>query len=170
MTISNAETYERLYPVHFERQEFRCDSGGAGHWRGGTGAHYDVEIKTPGLYSFRGEGLRYRTGFGIKGGDWGAAGEMHVQEWGGAPEPAPKFGLKRMAAGRLTASSPGGGGWGDPLTRPVEAVWRDWRDGLVSSEAAREQYGVVLRGDPDDPGATLAAAFDETATAALRKK
>lgn len=169
LTISNAETYERLYPVHFNRQELRCDGGGAGQWRGGTGAHYDVEINTPALYSFRGEGLRYRTGFGVKGGDWGAAGEMHVREGEGAPVLAPKFGLRRMGAGRLTARSPGGGGWGDPLSRPVERVWRDWRDGLVSTEAARTRYGVILTGDPDDPEATLAAAVDETATAALRK-
>ena len=33
----------------------------------------------------------------------------------------------------------------------VEAVWRDWRDGLVSTETARDAYGVVFYGDPDDP-------------------
>jgi len=168
LTISNAETYERLYPVHFRRQELRCDGGGAGRWRGGTGAHYEVEIKTPALYSFRGEGLRYETGFGIKGGGYGAAGEMHVQEGDAAPEPAPKFGLKRMGAGRLTASSPGGGGWGDPKSRPLEAVWRDWRDGLVSTEAAREHYGVAFAGEPDDPASTFTKALDAAETARLR--
>ncbi|WP_420402782.1 hydantoinase B/oxoprolinase family protein [Nisaea sp.] len=168
LTISNAETYERLYPVHFRRQELRCDGGGAGRWRGGTGAHYDVEIRTPALYSFRGEGLRYETGFGIKGGTYGAAGEMQVREGDAAPEPAPKFGLKRLRAGRLNASSPGGGGWGDPKTRPLGAVWRDWRDGLVSTEAAREQYGVVFVGDPDDPGSTFSRSLDAAETARLR--
>lgn len=168
LTISNAETYERLYPVHFKGQELRCDGGGAGRWRGGTGAHYEVEIKTPALYSFRGEGLRYQTGFGIKGGFWGQAGEMHVQEEGEEPELAPKFGLKHMGAARLTASSPGGGGWGDPRSRPVEEVWRDWRDGLVSTGCARDRYGVILKGNPDDPGATLAVALDVAGTEVLR--
>jgi len=167
LTISNVETYERLYPVRFVRQDLRCDGGGAGQWRGGTGAAYQVEVTTPALYSFRGEGLRYQTGFGVAGGDWGAAGEMHVQEQGGTLEPAPKFGLKRMSAGRLVATSPGGGGWGDPMARPVEAVWRDWRDGLVSTEAAEAQYGVVFTGDPDDPGADLAC-IDAEKTAARR--
>ncbi|WP_211228885.1 hydantoinase B/oxoprolinase family protein [Thalassobaculum salexigens] len=169
LTISNVETYERLYPVRFVRQDLRCDGGGAGRWRGGTGADYEVEVMTPALYSFRGEGLRYQTGFGVAGGDWGAAGEMHVQETGSAPELAPKFGLRRLDAGRLSASSPGGGGWGRPEDRPVAEVWRDWRDGLISTEAARDAYAVVFSGDPDDPSSSLDT-VDAEATRALRDK
>ena len=48
-----------------------------------------------------------------------------------------------------------------------EDVWRDWRGGLVSTEAARDSYGVVLTGDPDDPASDLGA-VDHAATAALR--
>ena len=43
----------------------------------------------------------------------------------------------------------GGGGWGDPLTRPVADVVRDLRWGKVSADGAREDYGVVL-----EPGET----------------
>jgi N-methylhydantoinase B len=46
----------------------------------------------------------------------------------------------------------GGGGWGDPLDRPVEEVLRDlaWRK--VSVTGARKDYGVVVNDDgtPDD--------------------
>jgi len=51
----------------------------------------------------------------------------------------------------------GGGGWGDPLDRPVEEVLRDiaWRK--VSIQGAREDYGVVVTGD----GATDALATEE---------
>jgi len=42
----------------------------------------------------------------------------------------------------------GGGGWGDPLTRDPERVKRDVRDGYVSIEGARRDYGVVVTGDP----------------------
>jgi N-methylhydantoinase B len=51
----------------------------------------------------------------------------------------------------------GGGGWGDPLDRPVEEVLRDiaWRK--VSVEGARRDYGVVVRDDGTvDDGATEA--------------
>ena len=57
---------------------------------------------------------------------------------------APKFGLRELGPARLVVSSPGGGGFGDPLERDPERVLRDARDGVVSAEAAREHYGVVL--------------------------
>jgi N-methylhydantoinase B len=41
----------------------------------------------------------------------------------------------------------GGGGWGDPLERDPNAVRADVREEFVSTQAARERYGVVLRED-----------------------
>ena len=38
----------------------------------------------------------------------------------------------------------GGGGWGDPLAREAEMVCYDVQCGLVSEQAARDDYGVVL--------------------------
>jgi N-methylhydantoinase B len=43
--------------------------------------------------------------------------------------------------------TPGGGGYGDPTTRPAEHVLADVREGLVSREAAERDYGVVLTTD-----------------------
>jgi N-methylhydantoinase B len=42
---------------------------------------------------------------------------------------------------------PGGGGLGDPRTRPVERVLADVRAGLVTREAAARDYGVVIAAD-----------------------
>ena len=56
---------------------------------------------------------------------------------------------------------PGGGGLGDALTREPARVADDVRDGLVSREAALEDYGVVMGDD---------RAVDEVATAARRRK
>jgi N-methylhydantoinase B len=60
----------------------------------------------------------------------------------------------------------GGGGWGEAFEREPERVLRDVRDGYVSIEGARRDYGVAILGDPDrDPeGLTI----DQAATAALR--
>jgi N-methylhydantoinase B len=55
----------------------------------------------------------------------------------------------------------GGGGWGDPLERDPARVQGDVVEDLVSAEAAREQYGVVLRED---------FSLDEPATRALRTR
>ena len=40
--------------------------------------------------------------------------------------------------------TPGGGGYGDPLTRDPERVFADVREGAVSRDAAERAYGVVL--------------------------
>jgi N-methylhydantoinase B len=40
--------------------------------------------------------------------------------------------------------TPGGGGFGDPLTRPVEKVVADVASGLVSPASAEVDYGVVV--------------------------
>ena len=56
---------------------------------------------------------------------------------------------------------PGGGGWGEPLDRPPEAVQRDVRNEKVSIQAARDDYGVVFDDD---------LAVDHEATAVLRHR
>jgi N-methylhydantoinase B len=51
--------------------------------------------------------------------------------------------------------SGGGGGYGPPWERPVEAVQEDVRQGYVGLEAAAELYGVVL--DPESFAVDAAA-------------
>jgi len=62
----------------------------------------------------------------------------------------------------------GGGGWGRAFDREPERVMRDVRDGYVTLEGARRDYGVVVLGDPNRDPEGLAV--DEAATAALRRK
>jgi len=69
--------------------------------------------------------------------------------------------VERHGPLRLTISSAGGGGYGDPRIRDPQRVRDDVRDGLVSPEAALTSYGVVLGQPPDYP-------IDQEATAALR--
>jgi N-methylhydantoinase B len=54
---------------------------------------------------------------------------------------------------------PGGGGYGDPAMREAAQVADDVRNGIVSGEAARGDYGVAI--GPD-------GAVDVRATARLR--
>ena len=58
--------------------------------------------------------------------------------------------------------SPGGGGFGNPLAREPERVLDDVREGVVSREAAEQEYGVVLT------RADGAWTIDEAKTAARR--
>ena len=55
---------------------------------------------------------------------------------------------------------PGGAGFGNPYSRPVELVAIDVRNGVVSRVAARDKYGVVIGQD---------GAVDEAETAKLRR-
>ena len=58
--------------------------------------------------------------------------------------------------------TPGGGGYGDPLSRPPERVLADVREGYVSPEAAERDYGVALTAD--------GSAVDAAATARKRSR
>ncbi|PJK28333.1 hydantoinase B/oxoprolinase family protein [Minwuia thermotolerans] len=145
--LPNAETYERIYPVRILQQEFRTDGGGAGEFRGGTGVDYRVETLTAATYSFRGEGIGQVSGFGIKGGGGGLTGSMTLHPAGDEDFEAPQYGVRHFPPALLEAHSPGGGGYGDPRKRSVEAVLRDVMDGVVSPEAAERAYGVAIAPD-----------------------
>jgi N-methylhydantoinase B/oxoprolinase/acetone carboxylase alpha subunit len=122
----------------------RADAAGAGQWRGGTGAEYDVELKSPAEYSFRGEGMGRPTGLGVEGGTAGKVACIAVTEGAGEPRTPPPYALWRLGPSRLTVSSPGGGGYGDPIDRDPAAVLRDVRDDVVTQREAEEVYGVVF--------------------------
>ena len=70
---------------------------------------------------------------------------------------------RNAAAGRARGTrreQAGAGGWGDPFERDPVAVLRDVRNGFVSPEAARRDYGVAID--------TAAWSVDEAETARLR--
>jgi N-methylhydantoinase B len=147
LVLPNAETYEQLYPIHVVQQEMRCDGGGAGQWRGGTGVRYEVEVASAGEYSFRAEGLGRPTGIGVAGGGDGLGSEVEFVRRDGTLNRPPSFALLQEGPGMLRIRSAGGGGFGDPLMRPVADVVRDVRDEAVSTHAAAEMYGVVMAPD-----------------------
>lgn len=161
LVLPNAETYEQLYPIHVVRQEMRTDGGGAGQWRGGTGVDYEVVIASAAEYSFRAEGLGRPTGIGVAGaGDGKGSGVEFVRADGTVSQP-PSFALRREGPGTLRLRSAGGGGFGDPLARPVVEVVRDVRDETVSARMASVLYGVVMMADEREA--------DVAATAARRR-
>lgn len=164
-TIPPAEILEASYPVMFTQWALRPDSAGAGMHRGGLGAIYEIEALSPtGADVFLlGERGKFAP-FGVNGGTPAALNEFYWQTDEGEKTPpmASKIADVKIKRGqRVRLQSPGGGGWGSPLTRDPVRVARDVRLGYVSPEAARAHYGVIV-----DTDGTL----DEAATRALRKE
>ena len=164
-TIPPAEILEASYPVMFTQWALRPDSAGAGMHRGGLGAIYEIEALAPtGADVFLlGERGKFAP-FGINGGTPAALNEFHWQTDEGEKTPpmASKIADVKIKRGqRVRLQSPGGGGWGSPLTRDPARVARDVRLGYVSPEAARLNYGVVISAD---------GTLDEIATRALREE
>jgi N-methylhydantoinase B len=142
------EFTESRFPLRVERLGLAADSGGPGRYRGGCG--YEKHIRVLRDAHFMSIADRSILAcWGVTGGkagrpfqvtvDPGGPGEHDVDALADA-EPLPAGTVVRI---RTT----GGGGWGDPLDRPVDEVLRDiaWRK--VSVTGARDDYGVVVRDD-----------------------
>jgi N-methylhydantoinase B len=153
-----AEFAETFYPIRIEAKGLRIDSGGIGRYRGGLGYWMDLRMLTSGTLLLANDRVRLHP-WGVAGGGAGAPSVRMLNA--GRPDerrlPA-KDDTVRFAAGDvLRVLTPGGGGWGDPLERPVETVRLDVLRGFVSRERAYEEYGVVI----DEAGGADADATEE---------
>ena len=144
LIIPNAEMSEQLFPVQVHRQELRRDGAGAGEYRGGPGVHYVADVLAPSEFSFRGECLEVPRAYGVNGGGVGKVNSLRLVPNGKPAFLGPHYGIRRFEPIRVELTSGGGGGCGDPLDRDPDCVLRDICDEVVSVEAARDTYGVVL--------------------------
>ncbi len=151
------EYLERYYPLRVEAYSARTDSGGAGYHRGGHGVAKTYTFLADGAITFQ-DDRAHTYPWGVVGGKPGVRSEKTLlREGASEPErlPSKVEHLPVRAGDRLTFSTAGAGGLGDPFTREVERVAVDVRSGLVSVDAARSEYGVIVspRGEVDH-GAT----------------
>ena len=141
------EIMEQAYPVLYHRYALREGSGGAGRHRGGFGLDYEVELrKGTARASFVMDHGRFGPQ-GALGGRDGMVNHVTVTRGGESftPEHLSKAQDIPLSAGdRVRVGTPGGGGYGDPFTRPPELVAEDVRLGRYSAEEARALFGVAL--------------------------
>jgi N-methylhydantoinase B len=139
------EISETVAPIVIWRKEYRGDSGGPGRYRGGTGQI--MEIGHAGDSPFAIAAMFDRVKHpprGRGGGGDGQCGRVHL----GSGTALASKGRQTVPAGdRLVLEMPGGGGLGDALSRPPEAVAWDVRNGFVSRAAALKDYGVIVGDD-----------------------
>ena len=163
-TIPPLEILEAAYPVRFTKWALREDSGGAGRYRGGLGAIYEIALleANADVFLFGERGKVAPRGI-VGGGD--AATNRFVYEQADGEHTPPMVskmvGIHITRGQKLRLETPGGGGYGNALDRPPEAVLADVTLGYVSAEVASDSYGVVIAAD---------GTLDAGATAALRKE
>jgi N-methylhydantoinase B len=161
---ATAEVNESIFPVRHEWCDYQTDTGGAGQWRGCPGSRVVKRALAPAGFSTWMVGIKYPMA-GVQGGCDGSPNHLTVR-FDTRPEVVHNVAnAVPHAAGEAFEYLYGGGaGWGDPLERDPRQVLEDVLDEYVSPEAARRDYGVVLRGSLED----LDLAVDEAATERLR--
>ncbi|GAA3466937.1 hydantoinase B/oxoprolinase family protein [Nonomuraea roseola] len=156
------EFAEARWPFRVERLGLAVDSGGPGLFRGGLG--YDKHIRMLGDASYMSIADRsILSCWGVNGGRAGRPFTVSVagQEMEGLVDDHP------VRAGEvIRIRTTGGGGWGSPYERDPERVAADVRDGKVSVEGARTDYGVVFEEGAGPEGFRV----DVPATAELRAR
>ena len=162
--LPSVEEFESEVEATITRLEFAPDTAGAGRWRGAPGTQTEIRLPEGSkekLFACLSGSVHGHEGYA----SGGAGGLANLElSSGGESETVPSLLQDRdMSPGvELSFRSPGGGGFGDPLARPREAVRDDVLAGYVSVEQARVVYGVAL--DPE----TLE--LDAEATATLREE
>ena len=113
--------------------------------RGGTGIEKLYVFTGPGEFTVNDDRALIAP-WGIGGGRAGGRSSKSLIRADGTEEELPsKIDAVSVEAGdKLVFRTAGAGGWGDPLERPAELVLRDVKRALVSQQAARRDYGVVV--------------------------
>jgi len=135
--FGSIEVHEVRFPLHFRRHEFRPDSGGDGHHRGGPGGELELIIETaePALGNTAGDGVKYGA-CGLAGGEDGRPHRYWLQS-AGRPDRVLKTketGIVLRPGDVINVHSGGGGGWGQASLRSAAARARDRVLGFVSDK------------------------------------
>ncbi|WP_165367782.1 hydantoinase B/oxoprolinase family protein [Phytoactinopolyspora endophytica] len=189
--VSNAESMELETPMLYLWRGLVTDSGGAGRRRGGQsmGSVYLVHGGEELRAMCNGHGWEVPNSIGLFGGH---PGTQNIRELvrGGDVWDQLRSGRIPAGTGEVTGERPvmrgrqgmfpieqsdvlstihqSGGGWGDPLERPVAELRHDLLDDAVSTEAAVRLYGAVLSADGEIDDAATARRRDELRTARRR--
>jgi N-methylhydantoinase B len=145
--LMSFELVEHRYPLLFDEVALREDSGGPGWHRGGCGTRIAYRALSDALVSVIGDRVDHPP-FGVRGGLSGAPNSIVFRTAGRQWVPPMRSKYQELAlkvGDGVVLSSPGGGGFGDPLERPLEDLERDLNRGYVSRESAERHYGAVIK-------------------------
>ena len=138
------------------------DSAGPGLHRGGLATEMTFQAFSPNTrVTARNRDRTRFTGWGIAGGHAGGPSRFILNPGTNREVDLANTDILTIGPGDVIHVACGGaGGWGEPLERDPAAVLLDWRRGWVTTDHARDAYGVVIADgavDPDATGALRAA-------------
>jgi N-methylhydantoinase B len=149
--IHSAEALETEFPIMMEESVLRTDSGGPGRWRGGLGIKRQVRLLSSGTYSLLADRAILPSHGLLKGGPGKTTSAIILRKTREVRLSTPGKGqnVPLHPGDRLVMLSGGGGGYGDPLSRPIEQVEADLSAGYISRQEAKDFYGIVFARNGD---------------------
>jgi len=150
-----SEVEETFWPLLVKRYEWRPDSAGPGKFRGGLGLRKVYSLPVNGRFTVAYERSKCPP-WGLFGGGPAQVGCALVKrpgekEW---TQYQKVTALEVGAGTEIELLSAGGGGRGYAYERELEKVLDDVRQGYVTLEGARRDYGVAI--DPESKTVDLA--------------
>jgi N-methylhydantoinase B len=131
------EALELEYPLTLLRYELVNGSAGAGTWRGGMGLRRVYRIEADCRFSVEGGRLSVYP-WGLEGGLQASGSHF---DFGNGEHNLP--GTVQLKAGQVVELvTPGGGGYGLPSGRSLEAIRRDVKEERITAEFAERVYGL----------------------------
>jgi len=149
--IPPIEAQEIESPVLFLERAIESDSSGAGKFRGGFAQRRKWQVLGYDAQFFHTSQKSVIPPQGFNGGKPGKSGKWIINE--GTEREV----ILQQAMGdvivlqygdTVTCITPSGGGVGNPFDRDPDLVLQDVREGLISIENAKTDYGVIIQRDP----------------------
>jgi len=141
------EGAEARYGIRVNRYTLHADGAGAGRYRGGLGLVRDYEIVGDDAYLTAIFGRHRHVPWGLDGGVPGSPNSIEIIRRDGTRSAHGMVARPRLGRGDVARLiTGGGGGCGDPYTRPREAIIDDMRNGYLTPDEAMRSYGVGVRG------------------------
>jgi N-methylhydantoinase B len=143
------EINEAEMPVRILRYGLVPDTAGPGRWRGGSALEMEFQVFAPQtMVTARNRDRTVFSAWGLAGGGAGASSRFAKNPNTPAVVELGSTDVVGCNPGDIILiQGPGGGGYGNPLERPVAEIQADLASGLLTAGRAREEYAVVVGDD-----------------------
>ncbi|MCH9851970.1 MAG: hydantoinase B/oxoprolinase family protein [Alphaproteobacteria bacterium] len=138
------EVLENQHPIRIEDYGFIADSCGAGKFRGGLGVRRSYRLLAEeASLQLRSDRTKIAP-YGLAGGEKGRMTRNWLEDDGNLKPLAGKVTMPFHKNQLIIHEQAGAGGFGNPLERDSEKIIQDILDEKISTEFARDKYGIIL--------------------------